>query len=164
VREVPVNVFDAEVELLDLRTYSGELLAVDDTSVYLLTGPKRTLAIPRRVVQKVTVSLLASTAVGAGLWTAAGTVSTVSHGYYLVFTAPLWLATGIPSSIAAASHETYAEAANHDLGRMYQFARFPQGLPGAWPTVPLAIGEEPAPAPAPVPVPDAGPDAAPEPF
>jgi hypothetical protein len=146
VDEVPVKGFDAEVELLSDKTFRGEILAVDDASVYILDHDK-TLAIPRTAVKTIAISLLTATGLAAGIWTAAGTVSTLTHGGFLIISAPLWLATGIPATAAASSHESQVSAASPELGRIYQFARFPQGLPAGWPYVPVdAQGKELTPA------------------
>jgi hypothetical protein len=131
VTEVPVKGFDAKIELSSGGTFTGEILAVDDTKVYLLVEG-RTVGIPRGAVQKASIDLMPATGLAAGLWTAAGTVSTFTHGWFLVFTAPVWLGAGIPSTIAASSHESYVDAPQYELGRINQFARFPQGLPVGW--------------------------------
>ena len=65
---------------------------------------------------------------GLGLASLLGTASTISNGYYLVFTAPLWIITG---SIATF---TYAREPVVSLGSdaardLRPFARFPIGMP-----------------------------------
>jgi hypothetical protein len=139
VTDVPVKGFNVSIELLTGPPFTGELLAIDDTNVYILVDQK-TLGIPRGAVQKASIDLMPATGVAAGIWTAAGTASTLTHGYFLVFTAPIWLGAGIPSTVAASSHESYVDAPNPELGRIYQFARFPQGLPVGWPYTPLSDG------------------------
>lgn len=66
-----------------------------------------------------------------GLWTFGGTISTISNGYYLIFTAPFWLLTGIPATVGESSRDRYDEE-NPDSSfwiSIQKFARFPQGLP-----------------------------------
>jgi hypothetical protein len=98
----------------------------------------------------VTVEVRSSASGEMGVWTALGCASTVTHGYYLIITGPMWLATGITSAVGE-SRSSHAKAENQsDFGRLYQFARFPQGLPIAIRTqkwrVPSAASADGAPA------------------
>lgn len=63
-----------------------------------------------------------------GLWTIAGTVSTISHGFVLLLSAPIWILGG---SLAAASHARSSELVFPDKrwDELSIYARFPQGLP-----------------------------------
>jgi hypothetical protein len=154
LEDVPVRGHDIDIEHAG-QTTSGELLAVDDLYLYVLTDG-RVRAIERRKVTQVSVELYASQAGQAGLWTALGTVSTVSHGFFLVITAPVWLATGI-SVTAGAAATNDLEVRDDKLGPLYQFARFPQGLPPTWPGARVPLERSP---PRVAPQTDAGVDAA----
>jgi hypothetical protein len=57
------------------------------------------------------------------LWTILGTVSTVSHGFVLVLTAPIWAIAG-STATASASKAPRVESTDPALLRVY--ARFPQ--------------------------------------
>jgi hypothetical protein len=46
----------------------------------------------------------------------------------LVLSLPIWLITGISSSVAA-SNSNDADAGPKDYGKLFHFARFPQGMP-----------------------------------
>jgi hypothetical protein len=66
---------------------------------------------------------------GLGVFTVLGTLSTMSHGFLLVLTAPVWIIAG---SIAIASetrhvHLDYPE--DETLEDISHWARFPQGIP-----------------------------------
>jgi hypothetical protein len=129
--DVPVRGFQVSVETAS-STESGELIAVDERYLYLNASDSPGVwageQIPRAQVIRVTVEVSPSASTALGAWTATGCLSTVSHGYYLVFTGPIWLATGIPAS-AAESAASKAIANADELSQLYQYARFPQGLP-----------------------------------
>jgi len=57
-----------------------------------------------------------------------GTLSTISNGFYLVFTAPLWMIGG---SVAAGrrSHEPILDYPEAKFQNFAPYARYPQGLP-----------------------------------
>ena len=152
LEEVPVRGHEIEIEHAG-KTTSGELLAIDDMYLYVLTEG-RVRAIERRHITQVSVELYASQAGQAGLWTALGTVSTISHGFWLIITAPVWLGAGISVSAGAAATNDL-EIHDDRLGPLYQFARFPQGLPPTWPGARVPLERSP-PRVAPS---DAGPDA-----
>ncbi|HET6149786.1 MAG TPA: hypothetical protein VFH68_19765 [Polyangia bacterium] len=63
------------------------------------------------------------------LWTVLGTLSTVTHGFFLVFSAPIWISTGVATAISEhrRARLTYPDPARWEDLRPY--ARFPQGLP-----------------------------------
>jgi hypothetical protein len=76
------------------------------------------------------------------LWTTLGSVSTLSNGFYLAFTLPLWLLTGIPVSTGEARRQNYIDYPASGWAEMGKFARFPQGMPAGinpsslWPRPP----------------------------
>ena len=101
----------------------GELIAVDDDALHVLTA-EGLRAVPRAEVRKAKLVGYGDESVALGAWMGLGTVSTLSHGYYLIFTAPLlWLLGGG----AATSDESRAGFIKDAEFRAY--ARFPQGLP-----------------------------------
>jgi hypothetical protein len=57
-----------------------------------------------------------------------GTLSTISNGAFLLFTAPMWIIGG---SIAtgARSFEPIVDYPKRDWGHLAPFARYPQGMP-----------------------------------
>jgi len=114
-------------------TTEGELIAVNREFVYVdstgtTPGTAHRHAIERAKISEVYVEVSKSHADALGGWTALGCASTLSHGYYLGFTGPVWLAAGISSSVAE-SRRSHALAWSYDLYALYQFARYPQGLP-----------------------------------
>lgn len=129
--EAQTDVHGGWIEL-ELRTADGhwlvvgELIALGPDSVWVLTPDGGTIVARADVVrgrlggwdsQSGDVSRLA----------ALGAMSTISHGYYLALTMPLWIVVG-----SIASH-SQSRAPLIDLpdgwADLAPFARFPQGLP-----------------------------------
>ena len=107
----------------DVASVAGELIAIDDTSIYVLTaGGLRSVA--RSSPHRLTVVAYATPGGSLTAWAIAGGVSTLSHGGFLVFTAPMWAVAG---TWAVLSERGAGKV--HDEDRARPFARFPQGLP-----------------------------------
>jgi len=137
IGEVPVKGFAVVVNHGD-DTKAGELLAVDACFIYV-QGEEGSVGIPSKDVESVKVQLYPSTAVsGVVLLTVVGSLSTISHGYYLIFSMPVWLGTGIGSAVSLANRDDIK--IDHASPLLYQFARFPQGLPPAWKVGQLMAG------------------------
>ncbi len=128
----------------DPRDVSGELVTISEDSVFVLTG--RTLtARALTSVPRATLEVYDSRSGDVARMTLGGTLATVTHGFGLVLTAPLWILTGCLSSAALsnqgrltvdssrvamsaqrAGRTVWGRASWKDLSR---FARFPQGFP-----------------------------------
>jgi hypothetical protein len=105
----------------------GELLAVDETSVWVEElGIER--SIPRREIARVVIREHGTAAGGYGVWTGLGAASTLTHGFYFVLTGPLWLAVGIPVTALEAA-DGQQRLAPDGLDALFQYARWPQGMP-----------------------------------
>ena len=133
IEKVPVRGFETTVEYRiagEAHSASGELLAADE--VVWLAIHARTVGISSDIVREVTVEVYPSTTGALATWTALGTVSTISHGVFLIFTGPIWLASGVSSSVSAAARND-AVGGPTELSKLYEFARFPGGLPRGWP-------------------------------
>jgi hypothetical protein len=130
VEDVPVKGYKVHVEHGG-HTTDGELLALDAESLFVLADGA-TAAIPRRNITGFRIRLYDTSPAAVGVWTGIGTVSTVSHGAWAVISAPVWLAVGIPSTVAIAN-KGKLDVGRESLGPLVQFARFPQGLPPGWP-------------------------------
>jgi hypothetical protein len=136
VADVPVRGFTVRVRRAgDGEALEGELLAVDAAAIHLSNGyqgPGQVISVPIRQVEAVEVrDVFASGALGLAIWTGLGALSTLSHGLALVLTAPVWLLIGIPVSIGAAVGNDLA-VRPAEIPALYQFARFPAGLPPDW--------------------------------
>jgi hypothetical protein len=114
----------------DTDTFFGELVACDDAYLYLHLN---NVAAPWVMVPWSSISLaearVASKAMRNSIvvWNVVGGISTISHGFLAIISAPVWAASGIPSAFWAASNE-------HLSGKcadLQAYMRFPQGLPDA---------------------------------
>lgn len=103
----------------------GELIAASSDSVHVLTSDSL-VVVPTASVIAGTLTTYDGKYEALRLWTILGAVSTLSHGFALILTAPAW---GVAGSLAtaSASKAPRIESTNPSLLRIY--ARFPQGLP-----------------------------------
>jgi hypothetical protein len=128
VADVPVFGFGAEVTERSGMEAEGELLAVDAEHVWI-NGPGGPAPLHRMDIDHVIVWVSGDKSwVGFGVWTLLGTLSSVSNGLFLVFSAPIWLGTGIATSTASSSYNR-ARFEKPNFTNLWQFARYPQGLP-----------------------------------
>jgi len=120
------------VELENGERIEGELLAVEQRRLWIGRGDEG-IPVPREKVSY--AMLVAYTADNAGLvaTTILGTLSTMTHGFFLFISAPLWMLVG---GISARSHSSagYVEYIGgvHYTSRLTglrKWARFPQGIP-----------------------------------
>lgn len=111
------------------QTAWGEMIAVRVDSLFVATPDGlRAFAwadITRGAVVKYNPDL--SAAVGASLL---GTFATLSNGFFLVFTAPIWILTGVSTTHSLARDAMIKlPPTEEDAANMAMYARFPQGLP-----------------------------------
>ena len=107
------------------NTVHGELIAAAPDSLHVLTADSL-VVVPTSSVTAGTLTAFDSQYGALRLWTILGAVSTVSHGFVLVLTAPIWAIAG-STATASSSKAPRVESTDPALLRMY--ARFPQGLP-----------------------------------
>lgn len=108
--------------------YSGEFIAVDENVVYLLYNS--VYQIPIHKIYSSILELDSKDNTGYAVWTFGGTLSTISNGYFLVITAPLWLLVGISSTVGESSRDRYEIEYPKDVywEKVKKFSRFPQGV------------------------------------
>jgi hypothetical protein len=111
------------------RDVSGEFLGVSHDSVFVLLQDSRVLAIPADSVRTAQVASYESKYMELVVWTAAGSLGTISNGYFLLFTLPAMLIDGAVASTtqSVAPIRRVDGAVGWDAVRM--FARFPEGIP-----------------------------------
>jgi len=136
IRKVPVRGFLVEVEYFtssdkrDTEDVEGELLAIDQSHIWVLDKKKRTWAIARHRIDDIDIELFSNDAkIGASLWTAGGAVSAISHGWFFALSLPVWLGVGIPTAVASSGTKGVPKS---KLDLLYQYARFPAGIPPSW--------------------------------
>lgn len=111
----------------DARRIGGELIAVESDSVFLLN--RVLVGIPRSNIRKGSLRAYSPPDRGrVGAWIAAGTLSTLGHGFFFLLTLPAWLLVGIPTA-AAVSHVGVIPFEEDRIEEIRAYARFPQGMP-----------------------------------
>jgi hypothetical protein len=105
----------------------GELIAVSADSVWLL-GQDQVLVIPTTAVKRAKLTAYAAQKGPLALWTVLGTLSTISNGWGLIFTAPMWLIGG-PLAVGSESRAPERKVPRLTWGELAPYARFPQGMP-----------------------------------
>ena len=113
----------AEADTIEMSNVAGELIAIDDDAIHVLTA-SGLRSVARSSPHRITVVGHGTPGVGMTVWAIAGGVSTLSHGGFLLFTAPMWAVVG---TWAALNESGAGEVHDENLARA--FARFPQGLP-----------------------------------
>jgi hypothetical protein len=109
-------------------TIAGELIAARADTVWILPDSGPVVAVSTSTVKKGLLARYNSEAGSIAGFTALGVVSTISNGYLLGITAPLWIITGI----VASSNESRASLRGVPplvWADLAAYARFPQGLP-----------------------------------
>ena len=116
-----------DIRLQSGRRLVGELIAIDTSNIILLRdslyGCK---VVPIRDVATFRLIFAQPKDYSAPL--GIGTVSTLSHGYWLVFTLPINLITAAAVSSSSKGSVTYTQS-HISLQELQMFARFPQGVP-----------------------------------
>jgi hypothetical protein len=118
-------------EALSAKSDRGEFIALQESTVYLLRSDGQIVLCPLKNIDHAHLEIHSENHGEFAAWTLIGTISTLTHGFGLMLTAPVWILSG---SIAAASvsHIGKFDEGNPDpvwWKEMSQYARFPQGLP-----------------------------------
>lgn len=111
----------------------GELLAVDKDSVFFFAGDLFTACAKHDIrTAAVYVNEYAFDPYDANLWLFLGTLSTASHGIFLLGTAPAWMLFGglTSSSIMNDADRGDVRWPDNSWESLSAFARYPQGLSG----------------------------------
>ncbi len=131
IEEVQQDVYGAWT-ILELTSESnnkpmeGELIAVQQGTLYLLLE-NTLLEIPINQINKAVLTSYDDRGI-ISMWATLGFFSTLSHGAFLIFSAPIWLISGIVNSNAATTSGIH-KFENNNLSNMKKYARFPQGIP-----------------------------------
>jgi len=130
-QETPVDPYGAWIEVLALEgtETGGELIAVHDDSVFVLTQDGVLVATARADVKQARTAFYASEYGGLAAWAVVGSIATVSNGVLAVGTLPLWLIVG--SIAVGADSRAPLTSVRHDeqWADARKYARFPQGMP-----------------------------------
>jgi len=107
-------------------TTSGELIAVDPDSMFILSE-NGVSQIPAAAVKQTRLEIYKEKKI-VGLWAVLGTLSTLSHGFGLILSAPIWVISGIGGAVGE-SWSGIMEIKGPPLEDLRRYTRFPQGLP-----------------------------------
>ena len=131
LKHVPVRGHTVEVTLKNKHILKGELYAVDAEYIWLRIDRRAVTprGIPIDAVRGVNILLYSSGAGAFVAWQLLGTAIAFSNGLAAVFTVPAWLGGGIPAAIAPFRNDDIDLGTRVIRSKLYQFARFPQGLP-----------------------------------
>ncbi|MBX7101043.1 MAG: hypothetical protein K1X89_25225 [Myxococcaceae bacterium] len=131
LEQVPVKGFPAVAFVGDDQArHDGELMAVDVDYLWIAPAAGQLECIPVGLVRSVEIEVHPSMVGWSVLWSVLGTASTLTHGWWLIFSGSTWVATGLASGLTLASGNDVV-AAPKELPRLNEYARFPQGLPEA---------------------------------
>jgi len=112
---------------------SGEFLAVDEDSIFVLQMDGAVRGIRIANIRKATIAFYDAQWGVMLVWTALGSMSTISHGFGLIFTFPVWVIGG--SLATASEHQAplIRVKQKEQLNAVRMYARFPGGVPADLP-------------------------------
>jgi len=110
-----------------MRTQVGELIAVAPDTLFILFG-QNLYAIPRSLTLEAQVVGYDAGVKKMGAWFGLGQVSTLTHGFVLILTAPVWAVGGVLATVKQ-SRLPAVLYPGKDWTALRVHARFPQGLP-----------------------------------
>jgi hypothetical protein len=116
------------VERNGAQTVQGELLSARDDSVVVLTA-NGAHPVAREAIRYAEVGVFEARMASLSTWMVVGTLSTISNGFILIFTAPMWLIAGGFSLARVSKQPIYKWNENEPLSSLAKFARFPGGMP-----------------------------------
>lgn len=114
------------VELSDVEL-RGELLGCDENALYVRVVEGERARWMRVAWDRTMRNEVAEEGAGRSMlaWMGAGLISTLSHGWFLVFSAPVWAITGgISTGVSWSPGHLIASCPDAE-----QYARFPAGIP-----------------------------------
>jgi hypothetical protein len=110
----------------------GELLAADENTLVLARGDHVAL-VPSACIETVTVAAFEGAPGQTILWGTVGSLSTATHGYFLLFTLPIWLATTggatYGHSKAGYIEADFRKTRAPETEKVRKSPQFPQGPP-----------------------------------
>jgi hypothetical protein len=127
--ELPAEAFGGWISVVhDNKTYEGELIAISDDSVVLLNQNGNIFLSKDGIINARLI--MYNTDYGRfAKWTVLGSFSSLSNGFFLIGTLPLWIIVGSSISSGEANRVNYIFYTGKGWEEINKFARFPQGLP-----------------------------------
>lgn len=113
------------VHKTDKTVLRGELISVSDSGLYVMSIEQLVFAEKDSISKAKLGKYEESNPVAA--WGLLGTLSTLSHGFGLIFSAPVWVLTSTMMA-SSYSHNKIIEYPENKLADFRIYSRFPQGL------------------------------------
>ncbi len=128
-QQIDVNRYGSHIKLFQKngKRVSGELIAVDHQSVVVLVeSTKNCITVPINQIYRFKLRYARPAHYGWSI--PLFTLSTISHGFFLIITAPLNLILTISVTVGGENAFTYSQK-DMSYEKLIMFARFPQGIP-----------------------------------
>ncbi|MFT4534126.1 MAG: hypothetical protein ACJA1A_001484 [Saprospiraceae bacterium] len=127
---VDVNEYGSHIKIIhkSLASVEGELIAIDSSEIVLLQDTNMNKCTVFKTADIKQFKLRYAKPKHYGWTIPLYTLATISHGIFLVFTAPLNLIVTIIVSVGGEKAFTYSDK-NMTYEELKMFARFPQGIP-----------------------------------
>jgi hypothetical protein len=106
--------------------FGGELIAVSRDSIYIASPTLRVISI--RSIRKARLNAFDPYPEGVGGLTFLGSLTTISNGWFLGITWPMWILGGTITATAR-SYAAVVDYPGETFEQMGPYARFPAGLP-----------------------------------
>lgn len=116
------------LHLNDSSEVAGELIAVSGEQV-IICRPGETRPVPLAQITTAQLVMFKTQEGGYATWTFLNSLLTVANGFFLIFTLPVNLVTGISTSTSEGRRENSLDYPATDWSELSKYARFPQGLP-----------------------------------
>jgi len=122
------------IKTKDDKDIVGEIIVVNDKSISLLPTSsqfRKIITIVKRDDLEFDILLCSSSDEPEAItaWASALTLTSIGHGKFLVFSAPINIATGFGMAADVKSPYSVRYPKGIDWRRLHKFARYPQGLP-----------------------------------
>jgi hypothetical protein len=131
VRCVPVNGALVNVTTTGGSKVEGELLSADDGGLTLLESEAHLIDLNANQIAHADVHLYSNSLEAALLtiWAGAGLTSAATHGVFFLISGPAWVVVSFGAILPVAWDRGRLVTIKGELGKLYQYARFPAGLP-----------------------------------
>jgi hypothetical protein len=107
----------------------GELIAATSDTLFIL-GYEKMESYGYNEVAKVHLQSYAANYTGLAAWTGFGSLSTISHGFILLISAPVWIVTGTAAT-SLQSRAPHKTVIGRDWKQLQPYCRFPGGIPNS---------------------------------
>lgn len=125
-----INLQPVIADSRDKNYLEGELVSVTEDTVFILSLHGELNAVARADIVQAKIDGYDSEWGLLGSRVALGTISTLSHGFILIITAPIWILLGTTATTVQ-SHHPRIQIPPDNWDEAMVYARYPQGIPPA---------------------------------